>query len=242
LLTDFNVETLVSEICETPIVPLSNALHRLSLITCPNQSLVGTQQVAWLNFTAAPGQTSAFLELQFTDLEGHQPDGGTVANFAPQSGRVVVVGEEPMLELLHSTNNSALLILYGKPLYSYQLESAPSLQTPIQWAPWQQLALTNLFAPVNVAITNQQRFYRAVRFGAILPQRVLGISVANSTNVVLACSGIAGRVYHVQFSPSLATPVWQTVGTATADNDGLFQITDTNGWRQAERYYRTIWP
>ena len=38
-----------------------------------------------------------------------QPDGTEVRNFAPQAGRVVVVGAEPLLEAVLSTNRQAQL-------------------------------------------------------------------------------------------------------------------------------------
>src|ERR1019366_7684275 len=108
-------QPIVPQICASSITPLTNSLQQLNLMACANQWLIGTQQVAWLNFTAATNQSSALVGLQFTDLRGYQPDGRSVANFAPQAGRVVVVGEEPLLECVRGTTVQPQLIPYGKP-------------------------------------------------------------------------------------------------------------------------------
>ena len=57
---------------------------------------------ARLPFTAVTNQQSAFVTLSLDDTVGLQPDGTAVRNFAAQSGRVVVIGEEPLVEALHA--------------------------------------------------------------------------------------------------------------------------------------------
>jgi hypothetical protein len=161
----YSLQTLVPQICTNTITPLSNDLHRLNFVACPGQSLIGTQQVAWLNFTTVSNQSSAFVRLEFTDLVGRMADGTPVANFAPQSGRVVVIGEEPLLEMIHGTNGQPLLILYGKPASGYTVESRPDL-TAGAWQP----ALPGLAITTNLWLdfpspgsTNRGNYYRAVR-------------------------------------------------------------------------------
>ena len=73
-------------------------MFALSLTTCSNQFLIGTQQLAWLHFTAVTNKPSAFVNLNLDNAEGRQADGSVVRNFAPQSGRLVIVGEEPLLD------------------------------------------------------------------------------------------------------------------------------------------------
>lgn len=76
-----------------------------------------------------------------------------------------------------------------------------------------------------------------------LPEKVLDLAGGfDGTNVFLRFSGLPARSYRVQFTPKLSPPAWQTLGSVTAGSDGLFQFTDTNGWRQTQRFYRMVWP
>lgn len=128
-LLNFNIEPIIPEICATSVTNLTNYMQRLELITCTNQSLSGTQRVAWLHFTAAD-LSSAFVGLSLTELSGHESSGGTVANFAPQSGRVVVVSDEPLIECVRNTNRQPLLILYGKIAPGYSIGTKTNLLYP----------------------------------------------------------------------------------------------------------------
>ena len=161
----YSLQTLVPQICTNTITPLSNGLQRLSFVACPGQSLIGTQQVAWLNFTTVSNQSSAFVRLEFTDLVGRMADGTPVANFAPQSGRVVVIGEEPLLEMVHGTNGQPWLYLYGKPASGYTLETLPDLRAGTWQTAMPGLAITtNLwldFPPPGSA--SREHYYRARR-------------------------------------------------------------------------------
>jgi hypothetical protein len=53
-------------------------------------------------------------------------------------------------------------------------------------------------------------------------------------------NGIPGRTYTIQFDDSFPAADWQPLGTATADPNGFFQITDSGG--TAQRVYRSIYP
>src|SRR5206468_497220 len=77
------------------------------------------------NVPAATGQSSAFVSLRLDNGVGFQPDGSEVRNFAPQSGRTVVVGAEPLLEAMLSSNREPALILYGEPGPTYVIEGKP---------------------------------------------------------------------------------------------------------------------
>lgn len=120
--------------------------------------------MAWLNFTAATNQSSAVVRLQFTDLRGFEPDGTPVANFAPQAVRVVVVGEEPLLECVRGTNAPPQLILYGKPAMTCAIEWRADLAV----GSWVNV-LTGLTMPTNLWLSispppsaSAMNFYRAV--------------------------------------------------------------------------------
>ena len=54
--------------------------------------------------------------------------------------------------------------------------------------------------------------------------------------------GVAGRVYTIQYTESLETPDWQSLGTSTADATGGFEFTDTPVNGAPVRFYRSTYP
>jgi len=138
--------------------------YEVTLLTCTNQSLIGTQQVAWLVLTAATNQRSAFVPVEIGPSIGAQPDGTVATNYVTQAGRVVIVGEEPLLEAVQSTNGLVQFILYAQPGTTNLLETAGELHAQTPWLPSGQIAPTNLInylAPVPA--TDRTLFIRAVR-------------------------------------------------------------------------------
>lgn len=148
-------------------------LYNLSLGTCSNQFLIGTQQVAWLHFSTVSNQTSAFVYLNLDNTVGQQPDGTEVRNFAAQSGRLVIIGEQPLLEAIPGANGQHEVILYGKPGGTYTIHSTPVLEPAApkvppepwwpQWQLWQGPQET-LFQSIPIRLgTNTSLFLRARR-------------------------------------------------------------------------------
>ena len=158
----FGLETIVPQICSNQITPLSNAFYGMQFAACPDQWLVGTQQIAWLNFTTFSNQSSAFIHLNLDNTVGQQPDGKEVRNFAAQAGRVVVIGAEPLLEAFLNTNRQPALTLFGLPGSNYLIESAMDTQGP--WRTNQPATLTNLWGELSLPGDAPQQFYRAKRF------------------------------------------------------------------------------
>jgi len=137
--------------------------YALGLGACADQFLIGTQQVAWLNFTAVSNQPSALPTLFLDDIIGRQPDGTAVRNFAPQSGRVVVVGEEPLLEALRTTNGLVQFLLYAPVGTTNEVQTNHGVPSS-SWAPWGQVVMTNLLQSLPpVSPTKQALFLRAIR-------------------------------------------------------------------------------
>ncbi len=158
------VEPIVPEICTNFIVSLSNSLHLLSLTTCEDQWLIGTQQVAWLHFTTASNQSSAFVSLKLENITGFKQDGTPVLNFAPQSGRVVIVGEEPLLEALPSASNRVVLLQYAMPGSTVALQWTSNLPPSTGWLPSTGVLQTNLVQEgAMLSPLTPSQFFRALR-------------------------------------------------------------------------------
>ncbi len=164
------LEPIVPEICSTHVVLAPNlggttegdGFHLVSFGACPTQFLVGTQQIAWLHFTTVSNQSSAFLSLNLDNAVGRKLDGSEVRNFAPQSGRVVIVGQEPLLEALIDTNRQPAMILYGQPGPGYVIESKPALSFVFPWEVAWRGEQTNLFQQLPIITdANRTLFFRA---------------------------------------------------------------------------------
>jgi hypothetical protein len=171
-LTNLWIEPTVPQICANVIAPaLSNIVagsdvFDLSLTTCGNQFLIATQQVtvAWLHFTAVSNKPSAFVALNLANITGRRADGTAVRNFASQFGRLVIIGEEPLLECLLHTNGLPGLILYGKVGWDCDVDARPTLNAASPWQFYQQSTLTNLFQTFDLApASNGSMFFRALR-------------------------------------------------------------------------------
>jgi hypothetical protein len=143
---------------------LSNSLHWLAVATCSNQWLIGTQQLAWLHFDTVANQSSALVPLVLDNSVGLQSDGTEARNFAPQAGRVLVVGDEPLLEAIRTDNGEVRLILYSNLGLTNRLEFTGQLGVGPAWQPAGELVATNLFnqlPPFVPLDEDEQRFYRA---------------------------------------------------------------------------------
>ncbi|MGA3181083.1 MAG: protease pro-enzyme activation domain-containing protein [Verrucomicrobiota bacterium] len=71
-------------------------------------------------------------------------------------------------------------------------------------------------------------------------QNIVAIEDLGNNSSLIQFQGIAGRTYTIQYTESLQTPVWQTLGTSTADATGAFEFTDTAAG--GSRYYRSTNP
>jgi len=173
---NLGVEALATQICLATIAttnafPLpggegqsESERYFITLTTCTNQSLIGTQQVAWLVLTAVTNQPSAFVPVKIGPSIGNQPDGSFTTNYVTQIGTVIVVGEEPLLESVRSTNGLVQLILYSQPGITNNLQSTTTLAATGAWTEWQRIVPTNILqnlAPLPP--TNRVMIFRAVR-------------------------------------------------------------------------------
>jgi hypothetical protein len=119
--------------------------------------------VAWLNVFVASNLPSAVVVLTLTDGTGYDAQGG-MTRLDSQSHRVVLVGEEPLLEWLPETGEP-MLILYGRPGGSYSIQYRPDLGVGAwQWGAVDLVVPAKMWLLVpSPGSMIQQNFYRAVR-------------------------------------------------------------------------------
>jgi len=205
------LDVVAPQICTNFFGLVSNSVYSVSLGTCPNQWLQGTQQLAWLYFTSLSNQPSAFSCLRLTNTVGIESDGSPTAQISALPGKVVIVGEEPLLEALLATNGQRSLILYGKPGSNYVIEARTNLSKGNTWQPVvENISLTNLFQVLPLpADTNQSIFFRAARVVAS-NQPWLRASFSGNGQISLVVYGKVGPAYTLEATTNLAGhPTWQ---------------------------------
>src|SRR5262249_55522482 len=152
-LTNIAIEALVPELA-TDLRQTSNSSYNLSFTAASGRALQGTAPLARLRFATLPGQTSAFVPLRIRSLACTRADSGLTPTPLSDDGRVVIIGEHPLLHALLGGAGQRDLMLYGRPGAIYTIESSTDVTRADAWAPWRQVTLTNLFD--RVSLSNSQ--------------------------------------------------------------------------------------
>jgi len=117
------------------------------------------------------------------------------------------------------------------------------------------VGMTNLVTCYNLLASSNYFFY-AVSYNASgkesLPSDVVsyrscalsGLKLTKLANATMKVQFEAapGTACHVQYTPSLAPPQWQTLCSATADAYGCVNVCDALATNSPARYYRAVLP
>ncbi len=115
---------------------LDASRYRVSLVSQPGQSIRGSNVLARLQFGSLSNQPSAFLPLPLANITARQPDGSAVGTTFTRDGRVVVIADRPLLELVplpasagsaSGLDDTLRLRLFARPGEAYELQSAPAV-------------------------------------------------------------------------------------------------------------------
>jgi hypothetical protein len=124
------------------------------------------------------------------------------------------------------------------------VEYTPSLNP----AQWQILGSATADSNGNIMLTDQvsgntpSRFYRAVLYSDPQVLSALAITCSARGTITLQFHAASGTVCRVQYTPSLNSPQWQTLGSATADTNGNIAMTDPVSGKTPSRFYRAVTP
>lgn len=160
-LADLSLLTVAAQLQPASLQMQGPGTARLGFHTQPGQSLMSSQLVAHLQFTAVSTQ-SAFVPLILHSLTANQSNGVAVARTIPGAGRVVVIAEEPLLEAQVFTNSQRQLVLYGPPGPGYVVQKSTEPASPAAWQTAWEGSLTNLYQVIP-ATGGGSIFYRAIR-------------------------------------------------------------------------------
>jgi len=218
------------------VLILNSNQVQMTFAATAGQTLFGNQPLAQLNLAIVTNQSSAFLPLVPQSLQGVNPDGSAVSNFAVQSGRLVIVASQPLLEALYGPNQTRNLALYGNPGAAYQVQSSTNLALASAWQDAFLTPMTNLmqvFADLDP--TQPRIFYRAHDVLADPPILQL------PQNQTLLFYGRSGTNYVVQGTTNLSNVLaWHPLLSYTLTNS--FQFVNNLGTTNPMMFYRVFRP
>lgn len=211
--TNMNLTTLSSEIdpasVSVTVKSASNVVLHLPALS--NQTITGSKQIANFNFKAVTNQHSAFVPVEITQLAATKTGGPLVTNLSYESGRIVVVGRESLLENTISENGGQDLTLYANPMHSYSIEYSTNSDF---WVRMHPLAITQMVNSISgVPTTSSSIFYRAVQYDADPSILEAHWNLDGTRSLVLF--GKPGSKYAIQAATTINASTWTTVSTVT---------------------------
>ncbi len=195
------------------IQELGDGRFRVSVTSQPGQSIRGSNVLGQLQFTTEPTQNSAFIKVPLSNVAARQPDGSVVGTTFVRDGRVVMIGGQPLLETVRTTDNSRFLRLFARPGDAHDLQFAPAVTGP--WSDVERLRFSGRelsFAPLN---TTGSTFYRLASVDTSLP--FFEILSADSAGMDVVFYADRGLTYDLQTSSNLNLP-WTTQLTQPMNN------------------------
>jgi hypothetical protein len=157
-LSNLALRPLNSEVTLASLSPSGSNSWSLNLNLDPNQQTDPTRSIVALDFLALSNEHSAIVLLVPSQLLAGQSAGAAITNGAGIGGRVIVVNNEPVLDIASGAPLS--LTLYGQPGSSYSISSSINLLSG-PWTVITNIALTNRSASLPVTPTIPTLFFRA---------------------------------------------------------------------------------
>jgi len=191
---------------------------QLHLGAISGQTFIGSNLLAQIAFTAVSNLGSAFVPLQVTVLNAIKSDATAITRKLAQSGRVVVIANEPLLEAGFAADGSRQLTLFGKAPMSYAVEYNTNLLNPGGWTHVQHFVQTNMVTLVGgLGVPSPNMFYRALEFAPDPP--VLDAVQDTTGKRTMLAFGQAGKQYTVLAKTNLSNVVpWTPVQSYTLTN------------------------
>jgi glucose/arabinose dehydrogenase len=75
-----------------------------------------------------------------------------------------------------------------------------------------------------------------------LPSPNLTVTDLGNGSYRIRFDGIPDVTYRVEYTPTLSPPQWQTLGSRTADANGMYELIDTPPAGFGQRFYRSVYP
>ena len=208
-----------------------------TLVTESGQVLQGPALAGNIGFSAL-SNSSAFVPLTIANIQGTKSDGTPVGIAFGLGGRVVVIGNQPLLEASLGTDAQGIIRVYGNPGDAYQMNLSTNLTTTNWLFAWRS-PQTNL---AQDYYANQQFptvFYRARKLSADPP--IIELNSVNNTNITLLLYGVSGTNYVILATTNLClTNGWFQTTNFTLSNS--FRYLDTDSSTNTTMFFRAKRP
>ena len=160
-LSNLTLQTIAPEIQSAQFVPVDSSSYGIEITTRAGTAIQGTQEVARLHFVAVSNAPPSFNIIQPFEIEGSRIEGTPYARGLARNGRVIVVGDQPLLEALLLPADVRDVMVYCRPGATINLET--SLISSGGWtnhATRSMITLSERFT--NLRTNESTRFYRAI--------------------------------------------------------------------------------
>ena len=157
-LRDFTLISLLSPSGSATFDPVASNQFSVSFATQTGSQLVGTINLGRLQFTTAAQTNSAIVPLVVNTLTGVQNDGRVITASIGNSGRVIVVIREPVMEII--PYGLIGVKVYCLTNHAYMIEVADDLAWPISWSAFAGIAKAKRVETVIDPSFYSKRFYR----------------------------------------------------------------------------------
>src|SRR5262249_49506197 len=97
-LTNLAIEELTPEVAGISLQPADASSASLAITAAPGHTLLGAQHLARLHFTTLAGQSSAITSLSLSSVSGTKATDGLTPTHLANNGRIIIVGDQPLLE------------------------------------------------------------------------------------------------------------------------------------------------
>jgi hypothetical protein len=216
------------------IVKGSGTNYTLSFRAAAGGSISGQGPAVSLSFVST-NDTSAFVPIRPTAILARKTDLTAVPPMLASSGRMVLVGNEPLVEATVEATGRKLT-LYGKPWASFEIQGSSNVGTGTTWQIVARVPMTNLVYSISGLNTNERtKFYRALEFIADPP--LLELATTDSAKSNLRIFGQSGNTYSVQYTTNLSGVIqWNPLLNYTLSNSfgNIADLQTTN----LNRFYR----
>ncbi|HOY57002.1 MAG TPA: putative Ig domain-containing protein, partial [Verrucomicrobiota bacterium] len=206
---------------------------RCQLEAAEGRPFSGLTTLGDLAFATASDSPSTAVTLGLGALEAVRSSGQVIRHGWGQDGRVLVIGEQPILEV--SPQTELPLVLYGRPGRTYEIRSTTDLAGGAPWRPTGRLLLEGRFKLIGRPLPEEANaFHRAVE----LPAASLVLEILRTAEGPLALR---------LFAPAGAEVILESAAGWTPEavwtEEGRFVL--ESGFRQfpvdtgaASRFYR----
>jgi hypothetical protein len=122
--------------------------------------LPGSTTLGTIALQVLPTGVSAFAPLTVNNIVPTAADNSAIPTILNQSGRLVLVDAQPLLEMKLTTNLTPTLTMYGSPGASFQVVTTSSMTPPVVWTPLTNVTMVTVIQPINLpASTNQMGIF-----------------------------------------------------------------------------------